>query len=371
MQKISFLSFIVLLITISSCKNANKQSTSNKDSIANAANAKVYHVTVENVVYKNFKHYIDLYGTVESDNVYNVTAKNGGGQVKEIFVLRGDNVKKGQKLLQLENSILLKSLQAANQNIESLKTQLNFASTLYQKQQNLYNEKIGSEVQLITAKNNVDNITNQIKVIEQQINVTKEQIAQYTIYSEVEGTVEELNVRIGESFYGVSPQGIAQIKIVNNKNLKIKALVPENYLPVVKQNASLIVNLPNSTQTFNTHIYVIGRIIDPLTRSFYVEAKLPADNLLKPNQLLQIKILDQDINRAITIPINILQKDEISNFIFIAENVNGVLVAKKQIIETGIIYGNEILIKKGLQPNMQVITTGYQNLFDGQTITTK
>lgn len=364
MQKTIYSLLTLFILVFNACKN-NK--TTVKETTTNVAESKAFHVTTEILTPTNFKHYIDLYGTVESENVYNVTSKSVGGQVKEIFIIKGDVVKIGQKLLQLDNSYLRKTLAAIEQNILSVQSQLNFANTLYEKQKNLFNEKIGSEVQLITAKNNVDNLENQIKVLEQQIAVTKEQLSFTTVFSEVEGVVEELNVKVGENFVGAPNQ----IKIVNNNKLKIKALVPENYLSNVKLNATMIVSLPNSNINFTTKISLIGKIIDPLSRSFFVEAKLPTSNSFKPNQLLQIKILDMDIQNAFSVPVNILQKDEKDNFIYIAVNNDGKLIAKKQVVKPSVIYGNLILITEGLSNQMQIITTGYQNLYDGQLITTK
>lgn len=121
-------------------------------------NAKL--VSLTTVTPETFTHYIDLQGKIESENISFVTPRGGGGQVKAVYIKRGDVVKKGQLILKLDDALQRQSVIAAEQGLETLKTQLSFAKTLYQKQKNLWEQNIGTEVQLITAKNNVETLEN-------------------------------------------------------------------------------------------------------------------------------------------------------------------------------------------------------------------
>ncbi len=304
----------------------------------------------------NFTHYIDLQGSIASDDISYVSPRNGqGGLVKELYVKRGDAVKKGQLLLKLDDAVYLKNLQQAQ-------TQLSYAEDLYRRQKNLWDQQIGTELQLIQAKQNVDQLNDQIATLKEEWSMTN-------IYADVSGIADQVNVRAGEFFTGYIGQ-TPQISIVNNTRLKVTAQVPENYIDRINPGSNVIVTLPDVGKTFNTALSVSGRLIDPNSRSFYVEAKLPADNDLKPNQIALVKIQDYTAAKAITVPVNTLQTDEKGKFVLVAVTENGKTVARKKPVTIGQLYGDSIEIKSGLQSGDQVITDGYQGLFDGQPVTT-
>jgi len=298
-----------------------------------------------------FAHYIDLQGKVEAVNIAYVTPRGQGGQVKELYVRKGDAVKKGQILLKLDDLVIKRQ-------IDQLQTQLSFAKDLYQRQQNLWKENIGTEVQLLSAKNQVDNI-------EKQISIVKEQQSFTSVYAEMDGVLDDVNVKVGEIFMGAG-----QIKLINTSDLKVTAQVPENYLEKVKVGTSLKVILPDINRTTDAVIRVAGKLIDPLSRSFYIEAKLPADNIFRPNQVAQVKILDYSNANALTIPVNTLQTDDKGKFVMVSAKENGKTVAHKKPVVAGELYGDKIEIKSGLQAGDLLITEGYQSVYDGQTITT-
>jgi RND family efflux transporter MFP subunit len=310
-----------------------------------------------------FNHYIDLQGKIESESVSYVTARGGGGQVKGIFVKRGDVVPKGKLLLKLDDAIQRQALIAAEQGLQTLKTQLSFANTLLQKQKNLWEQNIGTEVQLISAKNNVELLENQLKTAQEQVKISKEQLLFTSVYSDVDGVAEEVNVRVGELFAGPG-----QIKIVNTNRLKVTAEVPENYSQRVKTGTKLNINLPDLQKSIQTSISVVGKIINPNSRSFFIEAKVAADKDLRPNQIALVQILDYSISNAIAIPVNTLQNDETGKYVMVASNEKGKLIARKRLVTVGEFYKDQLEIKSGLQAGDQIVTEGFQSLYDGQLI---
>lgn len=319
-------------------------------SAAKKENAKL--VATATIAKDNFAHYIDLQGKIDAVNIAYITPRGQGGQVKELFVKKGDAVKKGQLILKVDDVVIKRQL-------EQLQTQLSFAKDLYQRQQNLWKENIGTEVQLLQAKNSVDNL-------EKQISIVKEQLAFTNVYAEMNGVLDEVNVKVGELFAGAG-----QIKLVNTNDLKVAAQVPENYLEKVKVGTHVKVTLPDLNKTVDAVISVAGKLIDPLSRSFYVEAKLPADNMFRPNQVAQVKILDYANANAITVPVNTLQTDDKGKFVMVATTENGKKLARKKLISIGELYGDKIEVKSGLQIGDVLVTEGYQSLFDGQSITTE
>lgn len=313
-------------------------------------------VSVSPISTGTFTHYIDLQGTIASDDISYVAPRNGqGGLVKAIYVKQGDVVNKGQLLLKLDDAVYLK-------NLDQLNSQLSFAQDLYRRQKNLWDQQIGTELQLIQAKQNVDQLQNQVATLKEQWSMTN-------IYADVSGIADLVNVRAGELFTGFLGQ-TPQIRIVNNSRMKATVQVPENYMDRVHTGTNIIITLPDVNKTFNTTASVSGKLIDPNTRSFYVDAKLPADKDLRPNQVALAKLQDYVATNAITIPVNTLQTDEKGKFVLLAENENGKLVARKRAVVIGQLYGDNIEVTSGLQAGEKIITDGYQGLFDGQAITT-
>jgi RND family efflux transporter MFP subunit len=343
----------------------NAKIASLEKEIGGADNVKSILVTVTPIVSQEFTHYIELQGKIESESVSYVTPRAGGGQVRQLFVKRGDLVKKGQLLLQLDNSLIKQSAAAAAQNIETIKAQAALAKAVYEKQKNLWDQNIGSEIQLMTAKTNAEASASQLKAATEQLGMAKDQLAFTSVYSDVDGVAEEVNVKVGEFF-----QGPGQIKIVNTEHLKITAQVPENYAGKVKVGTDVNLFFPDAQKNLAAKVNVLGNVIDPLSRSFFIETKLPIDKSFRPNQLAQVKIKDYSKVNAISIPLNLLQNDDKNKFIYVAATENGKLIARKKVITVGEFYGNNIEVLSGLAAGDNIITEGYQSLYDGQSITT-
>lgn len=302
-----------------------------------------------------FTHYIDLQGMITTENIYYVSPRGLGGQVKAINVKEGQRVSKGQLVVKLDDAII-------RQQIEQAKIQLGFLQDLYNRRKNLWDQNIGSEVELISAKNNVVGQ-------EKQIGLLNEQLAMTNVYSEVSGVVEQVNLRVGESF---SPASAAQagIRIVNNSNLKASVNIPENYLPRVSKGTPVIIEVKDINKKFNSTISLISQVISTTNRSFNAEAKVPSDPELKPNQVAIVRIQDYTQKDAMTVPLNAVQTDEKGKFVMVAANENGKKIARKKPIQLGMLYNDQIEVKSGIQAGDEVITQGYQSIYEGQLITT-
>jgi len=327
-------------------------------------------VTLSPIAPGDFTHYIDLQGKIESQNISYIAPRNGtGGVVKAVYVKRGDKVRKGQPLLKLDDAIARQSLVAAEQGIETIKTQLAYAKDIYQRQKNLWDQKIGTEVQLVNAQTNVQTTESQLKSAQEQLKINKEQLSFTNVLSDVDGVAEIVNIRVGEVFTGV--QGTTpQISIVNNSNLKATVNIPENYLGKVNVGSKVKITLPDLNKTIDATVTVTGKSIDPVNRSFFVEAKLPQSADLRPNQIALVRIQDYNINNSITVPVNTVQSDEKGKFVMVAVKEDGKTVAKKKTVVIGQFYGDKMEIKSGLQAGDVVVTDGFQSLYEGQAITT-
>ncbi len=326
-------------------------------------------VGVSPVTAQNFAHYIDLQGRVDADDISYVSPRLGGGQVRALYVKRGDYVKKGQLLVKLDDAIGRQQVTASKQGTESLKTQLTLARDVYTRRNNLWKQGIGTEIELITARTNVESLEKQLNAANENIKVQQEQLSGSNIYSDVDGIADEVNVRVGEMFTGFSGTS-PQIKIVNTSSLKIITDVPENYSGKVRVGSGMVVTLPDVNKTFNTTVSVSGQVIDPNNRSFRAEAKLPKDVSIRPNQIAEVRILDYKAANAIVIPVNTVSTDEKGKYVYVAVTEGGKLVARKKPIVVGELYKDMIEVKSGLAAGEQLITDGYQNIYDGQLLKT-
>lgn len=338
---------------------------------SSAANAgKIKLVGIAPVTTQDFKHYIDLRGQVDAQNISYISPRGMPGQVKSLHVQQGQFVKKGQLLLTMDAAIMQQQVTAATQQLEGIKTQLNFAKDLYNRQSNLWKQGIGTEVQVITAKTNVESLENQLKAAEEQVKVAVEQRKTANVYSDVSGVADIVAIRVGETFQGMSAMG-PQIKIVNTSSLKVVTDIPENYLTRIRKGSIVEISIPDAGRKFSSSISLISESINPNSRGFTAEAKIPVDPALKPNQSAILRILDYAAGNAVVIPINTVQSDETSKYVYIiSKQANGKTIAKKQTVLLGEVYGNDVEIKAGLKAGDQLITEGYQNIYDGQLVST-
>jgi len=272
--------------------------------------------------------------------------------------------------LKLDDAIVQQQVTAAKQQSEGIKTQLSFARNIYQRQKNLWDQGIGTEVQLISAKNNVEALENQLKSAGEQVQVAVEQMKTTNVYSDVNGVADIVNVKVGETFQGMTAAG-PQIKIVNTSNLKVVTNIPENYLTRLHKGSVVEISIPDANKKVTSSISLISQSIDPTLRGFIAEAKIPVDPALKPNQSAIIKILDYAAPNAVVIPVNTVQSDENSKYVYLLTRLsNGKTVAKKQPVVIGEVYGTNVEIRSGLKAGDELITEGYQNIYDGQLIST-
>lgn len=328
-------------------------------------NAKL--VSVTPLAAGRFVHYVELQGRVDADNVSYVTPKYGPGQVRAVYVTQGQTVKKGQLLLKLDDAIIQQGIAAARAGYAALQTQLNTARDIYNRQNNLWKQGIGTEVQLIQSRTNVNSLENQIAAAKEGVKTLERQLEGTNVRAEINGTADVVNVRAGEVFQGVIGNN-AQIIIVNTSSLKAVAQVPENYASKVKMSAPVVVVLPDINRTYDVKITRSGKQIDPNTRSFVVEARIPYDGLARPNQLARMQIQDYAVDKTIAIPVNTVQTDEHGKYVFVAAQEGGRIVARKKPVGVGELNGKMIEIRVGLKEGDQLITEGYQNLFEGQVI---
>lgn len=333
-----------------------------------AKSEKIKLVSVIPVATQSFEHFIDLQGHVDAENISYITPRGMGGQVRQIFVKKGDYVRKGQLLLKLDNAVARQNVVAMRQSMGSVKTQLDLARSVYQRQKNLWNQNIGTEVQLLQAETNVKTLENQLKTMQENVKASEEQLSLSNVYSDVSGVADEVNIHVGETFTG-SP--MAGIKIINTSALKVVTDIPENYVSRVKKGTPVKVLVSDINRSYNSVISLISQSVSATSRGLTAEVKIPYDASLKPGQAAVVKILDYSNSNGIVIPVNVVQTDETGKYVYVLEKQsNGKTVARKKKVVLGEVYGDKVEIKTGLVAGEQLISEGYQSLYEGQSITT-
>lgn len=297
-----------------------------------------------------FIHYVEVQAKVDADENVAVSSEMPG-IVTRINVKVGDKVTKGKVLAELDYSSITKGM-------DELQSQRDFANTLYLKQKSLWDQKIGTEVQFLGAKNNLDALDRKLQTVRQQIDMMR-------IKSPINGTVDAVNVKLGQA---VSP-GMQSIRVVNLNNLKVKAEIAETYISKVKQGNDVIIVFPDLNKEIKTKLNYAGKVIDPMNRTFNAEVNI-SDKAgeLHPNMIAILKIADYQSANALSIPVNLVQGSEEGNYIFIAEGNKEKAVAKRRIVTTGRNYNGNVEILSGLNEGDFIITTGYQDLIEGQPV---
>jgi len=309
-------------------------------------------VAIDSVKLVEFRHYIDIQGYIEGDQNIEVSPQMPGLVIK-VNVKEGDAVKRGQVLAELDSKVILSGL-------DEIKTQLSLATILYQKQKSLWDQKIGSEVQFLTAKSNNESL-------ERRLVSMQEQLAMNKIKCPISGTVDNIPYKIGQVISPGLPT--STIRVVNMSGVKVLANVAEAYTSKIKRGNEVLVSFPDIDENIAAKITFTGKVIDQTNRTFRVEAHLAHSRAdLRANMIANLKISDYINPKSIIIPINLVQKSFKSNYVMVAEQHGKQIVAVKRTVELGISYNGSTEITKGLKVGDKLITAGYQNLKDGQLI---
>lgn len=295
-----------------------------------------------------FNHYVQTQGSVEAEDNINVSAKIPG-VVTQVYVKEGQAVAKGQVLAQIDNSVTL-------QNILSMKAQLDLANSVYERQKNLWDQKIGTEVQFLQAKTAKESLEKQLAALHEQNEMAK-------IKSPISGTVDAVSVKVGEN---IAP-GQPAARVVNTSDLKLKAGISEAFVSNIKKGDKVEVFIPELNKTYKATVTFVARTIDKLSRTFPVEVKLPSDAALRPNMSAVVKVIYHTESAAIVVPVNTVQTVNNEKIVYIVEQDGKHLVARKKVVKVEGIFGDGAQVT-GLKAGDKVITVGYQSLSDGEYV---
>ena len=302
---------------------------------------------------RNFSHYLNFQGSLDTDkNV--VIYPELTGLLKNIYVKQGDKVKKGQLIAKISDNGLTDQL-------EQLKLQRDLAKTTFERQQKLWNQKIGSEIQYLQAKTN-------FKSLEKKISQMKDQEGKTRILAPFDGTIDDIIADVGSN---LAPGLTPILRIINIEKMKVIAEIPEIHIPYIKKNKNVKIYVPILDKQILGNISSVGNFINPNNRSFSIEIKLfNESNELKPNMTVSLEINDYQNENAILIPSKDILEDEEGNFYVykLVSDSNDSYKSNKIMILKGKSYNNMTEIKTGLKEDDLIINDGLRQVEDGQIV---
>jgi RND family efflux transporter MFP subunit len=309
-------------------------------------------ISVQPLVIQPFEHYIEVQGRIDGNENIGVSPRTAG-VVTRVIVKEGETVRKGQVLAEMDADVL-------KRNLSDLQNQLSFVTDLYEKQKALWDQKIGSEVQYLTAKNNKESIENKIAS-------QKDQISMSSITAPIDGTIEDIPIKVGQ----MASVGTPAFRLINFTKAKAVADVGEAYSSKIKTGDQVKIFLPDFNVEIQENVTFASKFINPTNRTFMVEVELPPSPKMvyRANMIAVIRIKDYTNPSTIAISQNFIQTSSHEGvYVFLAKDEAGKKLARKAYIKTGVTYNGLTEILSGLTDKDILITAGYKDLYDGQVI---
>jgi membrane fusion protein (multidrug efflux system) len=305
-----------------------------------------------------FNHYLELQGDVSTkQNV--LIYPEMAGTLQKVYVNEGDRVSKGQLLATIDDG-------GMSSQLSQLKSQATLAKTTFERQERLWKQNIGSEIQYLQAKTNYESSEN-------MVSQAQSQLGKSSIRAPFSGIIDNV---IKDQGTVVAPgQGSEVFRLVNLSDMFIEVEVPETYLGSVVKGKEALVYFPVLGDSIATKIRETGNFINPSNRSFEVEIPVPnKEGKIKPNLTAKVNLNDYTNENAILIPTSIISENaEGDQYVFVAmePNADNEAVVKRTIISTGKTQGAKIEVLTGLEDGNLIIKEGARSVKDGQKVKIK
>lgn len=308
-------------------------------------------VEIKKMVPEAFTRYFEVTGIMEAIKDA-ILSSETSGQIQQVIIQRGARVNKGDLLIKLRTEVTEKS-------IEEVKTSLKLASRIFEKQEELWEQNIGSELQYLEAKNGMESLEARLVTLEEQLEMAN-------IIAPFSGIVDNIMIKEGE----LASPGMPLLHLVNLSHMRVASRVSEAYLNSVQKGDLVEIRVDSyPDQLIEAPITRLGEVIDQQTRTFILEVELKnPEEKLKPNMLTSIRIRNYENKNALVVPSNIIRQDFNGTFLFCVSSVELTPKAQKVYVERGITVQDQTIIKNGLRPDDMVITKGYNLVGDGSPV---
>jgi RND family efflux transporter MFP subunit len=310
-------------------------------------------VKIERLSPSKFEHFIQITGNVEADKNSTITPETSGNIIS-IQVKEGQHVSKGNVLATLNTSQIQRA-------IDEVKTNLALTTLLFERQERLWNQKIGSEIEFLQAKSKKEAQESNLEALEAQK-------AMAIIVAPFEGVIDEIYQKKGE----LASPSIPFAQLVNIDKVYVEGDVSESYLNYIKAGESVELDFPAINYQTKASINRTSDVIDPANRSFKIRIDLNnREHKIKPNLISVIKIRDYEVENALVIPSITIKKDFEGNYLYVAKKEGEQLVARKTYVNITKTYNNISLVESGLSIGDQIITEGFSQVVNGSLVSSK
>ncbi|RNC92822.1 MAG: efflux RND transporter periplasmic adaptor subunit [Allomuricauda sp.] len=319
-------------------------------------NAKLPLVSVLTIEPQEFHHYLEIQGDVMTDQNVLVYPEMAG-TLYRIHVKEGQRVSKGQLLGSIDDGGLSSQL-------AQMRTQLELAKTTFERQQRLWDQNIGSEIQYLQAKTQYESQQSAVRQMESQVGKS-------SIRAPFSGIVDDV---IKDQGTVVSPgPGSEVFRIVNLSDMYVEVEVPEAHLANVTPGKTVEVYFPILGSTVQSTVRQTGNFINPGNRSFSVEIPVPnKDGAIKPNLTAVAKINDYTSENAILIPQSVVSENATGEqYVYLAQanaEKSDEVLSKKAIIELGKTQGDFVEVLEGIEAGDHIIVEGARSVRDNQQV---
>ena len=309
-------------------------------------------VSTSRIIKQDFNHYVELQGDVKSEKIISIYPEFSG-IVNEIFVKSGESVDKGQILATIDDGGL-------KQQLSQLQITYNLAKTTYERQERLWGQKIGSEIQYLESKSMFEAQSKAIEQLTKQLNKT-------IIKAPFSGIIDNVIVKKGEVVY---PARSNLMLLINMQEMYVESKVPENYINSITKGKDVVIEAPMLNIALKSKIRLVANYINPLNRTYRIEAEIPKNNYkIKPNLNVKLKVNDYTSEDAILIMLNHINIDSNNDeYVYKIINKDGKNYALKTIIETGKNNGNFIEVLKGLTENDEIVSEGARKITNNSEV---
>ena len=309
-------------------------------------------VSTFRIIKQDFNHYVELQGDVKSEKIISIYPEFSG-IINELFVESGESVGKGQILATIDDGGL-------KQQLSQLQITYNLAKTTYERQERLWGQKIGSEIQYLESKSMFEAQSKAIEQLTKQLNKT-------IIKAPFSGIIDNVIVKKGEVVY---PGRSNLMLLVNMQEMYVESKVPENYINSITKGKDVVIEAPMLNIALKSKIRLVANYINPLNRTYRIEAEIPKNNYkIKPNLNVKLKVNDYTSKDAILIMLNHINIDSNNDeYVYKIINKDGKNYALKTIIETGKNNGNFIEVLKGLTENDEIVSEGARKITNNSEV---
>lgn len=313
---------------------------------------KVVSVSTIKVEPQDYEEHVEVFGTIETKGNYMATSEMPG-VLTTMNYKEGDLISKGSLVATIDG-------QSFDNSKAEIELQLNLAKDVFQRRERLWKQNIGSEMEYLTAKNNVE-------ALEKSLVSLATQVSKTNVYAPAGGVVERVNIHQGE----LASPGVPIINIISTANVQVVADISEQYLSVIKKGDRIQVEIPALDIERSAKITNIGTLINPANRTFKIEAQISnSDRKLKPNLQAAIKIKQFGQKDAIVIPTNIILREKGEEYVYVVDSSGEKPMAKKQSIKSDRSFDGNTLIVAGLTGEEAIISDGKNLVKDGVLVKT-